>query len=202
MSSAQVIVVSAYAPEIAGIRPRPGLHVEALGIGVIEAALGIARLLRTLETQDTPQGKYAFLLLGTVGAYRSTRVGVDVGVGELVTGVSVSLVSHGQEVPRAKTLALSPLPVFRRVRIATTLGITVDNAVASALSEAHDVEHMETYALASAAGMQAHALYTLLGVTNEVGGDGRTQWAKNEALLCEKLGAAANRVIDTLLSEA
>jgi hypothetical protein len=196
MSSAQVqvIVVSAYGPELAGIRQRPGLHVEAVGIGVLEAALGMARLLDTLNSTVSP--KPTFLLLGTAGTYAHARAAM----GELVTGERVSLVSHGQDIPRAKTLTLIPLPGFRPVRIATTLGITVDDAVAAALAEAHDVEHMETYALASA--LQSHRLFTLLGVTNQVGREGRTQWLENEASLCEKLAVAANAIVDSLLAKA
>ena len=69
----------------------------------------------------------------------------------------------------------------RSVDVATTLGVTTDDALAEALARGArcEVEHLEAFAVAAACAAASVPFAAVLGVANMVGSQGREQWRKN-----------------------
>ncbi len=194
----KVLVVAAWEPELARFRerleaaaatdPAGGLsfEVEALGVGLVEAAIGM--------TQCIVRHRPALaLLLGTCGLLlradrRSSRVG-DVVVGSRIRLLDGGIATGTSQVP-------GPMPAetsldgavhdalveagARSVQIANTIGITVDDALAVRLAAgAEEVEHLEAFAFARACASAGVRCGVVLGIANVVGSNGRAEWLAN-----------------------
>jgi nucleoside phosphorylase len=134
------------------------------------------------------------LLLGTAGVLPGRAAPR---LGEVVTASLVRLVDGGLldgasqlPAPMPDTAALDVAvhealvaAGARSVQIANTLGITVDDALASRIVAAgrDDVEHLEAFAFARACAAAGVPCGIVLGIANIVGSRGRDEWLANHA---------------------
>jgi futalosine hydrolase len=159
-------IVAAHSLELPGISD--GIPV---GIGLVEASLGIAALL-----EKAPP---AVVLVGSCGAYPGS--GLDIGT--IVVAREAVLIADG-ELPSVVPTRSRP-PAFamegRRVVVASTMGITTDDARAKSIADATDahVENLEAFAVARACERANVPVAIVLGVTNVVGSQGRAEWRAN-----------------------
>jgi futalosine hydrolase len=187
----KLLVVAAWDPELERFReltsaaapPLSSLSIvtEAVGIGPIDAAIGVTRCVEVVRPD-------ALVFLGTGGA--APRAGLR--VGDVVAASSVRLVDAAAVEGRAALLppyaeaiatdaALHQRLVDEGARacvVGNTLSVTTEDALASTLGGAYEVEHLEAYAVARACGA-ACPCAIVLGVANMVGSRGRDEWREN-----------------------
>ncbi|CAN5916875.1 hypothetical protein BH11MYX4_BH11MYX4_63150 [soil metagenome] len=186
------LVVAAWEPELARFRERAGaapidgveLVLETLGVGIVEASLGMTRCV----VRHTPE---VALLIGTAGALPRADA---LGIGQVVVASAVRLVDAGILDGRAELPP--PMPATARldgavhdvlvargvksVQIANTVGITVDDALAARLGAGDDhVEHLEAFAFARACAASSVRAGIVLGIANGVGARGHAEWLAN-----------------------
>ncbi len=186
-----IAILGAFLPEVEpllGVVPK-GVVCHAVGVGLVQAAMGTVKLLE----RDRPD---LVLLVGTAGAFPKARARMH-GV-YAAARVVLAEPSHAQfpePMPRALELPvqLAGLPV---ASVATTLGITTSDSAAEELATriGCDLEHLELFAVAAACAAAKIPCACVLGVANIVGSDGRTQWASNHrhvsALVAHAVGMA------------
>jgi nucleoside phosphorylase len=193
-----VLILGAFHPELAPLRPLLGDAMRArvggadvvarvVGIGLTMAAVGGAMQL----AEHAPR---FVVLVGTCGAYRVTggAPGADVAIGDVVVParlrltapcvvdglaqfpdpMSVSLDAHAATVEGLIRAGGKPGDV------ATTPGITVDDAAATRVARATGalVEHLEAHGVATACAARGVPFAAALGVANDVGSRAREQW--------------------------
>jgi futalosine hydrolase len=183
-----VVFVAAFLPELAG------LEGEVIGVGLVDAAIGAARVVASRKASGV-------VLLGTAGAYP----GSGLAIGDVVVAESIVLASPtGALVTDAMSAAIETdaglVARFaaarvdaKRARVATTLAITTDDDIARALeasTRAH-VEHLEAFAVARVCALANVPFTAVLGVANGVGARGRDEWRANH----ESASAACARLI-------
>jgi nucleoside phosphorylase len=185
------LVLAAWAPELDGLRARPGVSAQAIGIGLVEASAGAERAI----SESRPS---RVILVGTCGG--------GFPIGTIVVAESARLVlREGEESP-------APMPVRVRadanlaraaaeaaggllVCVATTLGV-------STAGDSHlgplEVEHLEAFAVLRAcerAGLPATAI---LAVANRVGPGARTEWRAHRSEAEAAAAQALGRVLDAI----
>ena len=178
-----MLVLAAFPPELAGLDP--SFERATVGVGLVDAALGTARVLATRHPDQV-------VLVGTVGAYPASGLSI----GDVVTasrvllaapsGALVEAISRQIDVDRSDPN--DPYD-FRPVTVATTLAVTTDDAVAAALerSTGAQVEHLEAFAVARACAEAGVRFSAVFGVANAVGARGRAEWRAHH----ERAAAAA-----------
>lgn len=163
-----------------------GVRFGAIGVGPVEAALGVSAAM-----EDRPS---LAILVGTCGAFpgvdlrvgqavlveRSILAASDVGLGRSYVPDPAQIVSHAEE-GLASSLAETGLP---RVGCVTVPAITRDLASAEALARASgmEVEHLEAHAFLRAAERRAIPAACVLGIANLVGPTAHEEWKQNAAL--------------------
>lgn len=210
-----LLLVGAFAPEIAPFQGRlpEGASARAVGIGLVDAALGAARAIA--ETRPSK-----VVLVGSAGALPGSRVDLLEIVAVARTGLADLAAARGEasllprmaeirEASAALTAALAPEAPL--VCALTTLTITTSDEAAVALAEAHAdhaplVENLEAYAVARAAEVAGVPFAAVLGVTNRVGGHGRADWAQHHEkvaeLVCDRVLAGLARAVALPLAAA
>jgi len=199
---ADLLVLAAFDPELAPLRPLLGDHLAArvggrtvvartAGVGLAGSAAGAARHL-----VDVAPG--AVVLVGSCGAYASAALAIgDVVVGRTLRLVDLASLDGLAEFPPPMATRLETdarlseaLAAFEfagppRARasacaacVATTLAITVDDAAALRIAAAvgADVEHLEAHGVATACAARGVPFAVVLGVANLVGSRGRAEW--------------------------
>jgi nucleoside phosphorylase len=187
-----ILILSAHLPELAGLGPLLGPELKArvgghrvvakpVGIGLSAAARGTASRLAS-------QRPRAAILVGTSGAYEASGLGI----GEVVVVERTRLASTASTEGRAEF----PAPMstlceldpnlsralgagrLRGVDAATTLAVTVDDALARTIATSLRcaVEHLEAFAVAECCAAEGVPLAILLGVANRVGRTAREEW--------------------------
>jgi nucleoside phosphorylase len=207
LSPPRTLVVSAFEPEIAPLRPlvRQSRRVvlAAAGIGAVDAAVGAARAIEAARPSRV-------IFVGTAGVYgRSERPGLELGsaavAGEIAC-VSTAVLRGDAYLPAPTTLRVE---TARRLRAA--LGVTagdagVPRAVACPLaitrsaalgrriaaSTGADLENLEAFAVARAAAAAGVEFAAVLGVANRVGPTGHAEWRRHHR--------AASRAACTLVA--
>ena len=209
----KLLVAAAWEPELTQFRnqlaagPAPdGLEIvlAPLGVGVVEAAIGMTQCVAR-------HGPDLALLLGTCGSLPSpggaTSASRAAGAAfEVVVASRIRLVDHGASAGVAELPAPMPGEAVldpsmhdalvsagaRSVQIANTLGITIDDGVASKLAgTGHDVEHLEAFAFARACACAGVPCGVVLGVANVVGANGRAEWLANHERASARAGDVA-----------
>jgi nucleoside phosphorylase len=207
-SPCDVLVLAAFDPELAhlGRALGPGLvgrvgqavvEAKPVGIGLVAAAVGTAALLQG----SLPR---AVVLIGTCGAYAHVAQPTHA-LGRVVVGARSHLVDLGAIYGKAEipSLVATRLQSDERicsglagaghpqVGVATTLGITVDDEAATRIALGGvDVEHLETFSVASACQAAGVPFAALLGVANMVGSSAREQWRANHRAAADAAAAA------------
>ena len=192
-----MLFVAAFEPELAKLRElRPSVWAVPVGVGLPAAAVGTARALAGRSPK-------AVVLLGTCGAFP----GRGLAIGDVVVAAGVRLasaaVARGEgSMPPAMLDVLAcdaaPLGVRgRSVQVATTLAVTTTGELAAAMaaSTGCDVEHLEAYAVALACREAGVPFLAILAVANDVGPQGRAQWAQHHQRVSDALADAVNRAL-------
>ena len=185
----KVLVVAAWEPELTRVRerltlsPRADVVLDTLGVGVVEAALGMTRCI----ARHAPD---VALLLGTAGALPGSPLAIgDVVAASVVRLLDAGLLAKSAELP-------PPLPGrvtldarihealvaagAKSVQIANTIGITTSDALAEGLAASGcQVEHLEVFAFARACAVASVPCGAALGIANTVGSKGRGEWLAN-----------------------
>jgi futalosine hydrolase len=188
----QVLILAAFSPELALLRAElgdtmtgviAGLSVAArvVGVGLPLAAAGAAAHVAEIQPD-------AVVLVGTCGAY----LGASLRIGEVIVARRIHLVDPGSLEGHAQfpepvcvvldahvgmTDALSA-GTARPCSVATTLAITINDAVAARIAEGigAQVEHLEAHGVAIACASRGVAFAAALGIANFVGARGREEW--------------------------
>ena len=195
LSALMIAILGAFWPEIEpllAIAPK-GVTCRAVGVGLVEAALGTARFIE----RERPE---FVIFVGTAGAF--TRAGVAIGEVYAVNRVVLAeppAAQFPEPMPRELSLRvqLSGLPL---ASVATTLGITSSDGAAEelALRLGCDLEHLELFAVASACATANVPCACVLGVTNLVGSDGRAQWASNHRHVSARVADAVRLALPSI----
>jgi nucleoside phosphorylase len=131
-------------------------------------------------------------------------------VGDVVVSHAIALgdgacVEGRAEIPgvmpheRACDEALAASFDGKRVRVANTLAITTDDALASRYGEAgFDVEHLEAFALDAVP--PEIPCVAVLAVANRVGRGARAEWKANAARAHEALGDVVRRALNVAVN--
>jgi nucleoside phosphorylase len=194
--SRPLLLVAAWEPELAGLvadaRSTKGprrLRSGVVGVGLVEAAAGAARLIAAVRPR-------AVILVGTAGVYPTARAAIAVGAAAVV--MRMHLMSA--EVVRGAAYFPAPCPVtvegdraLRRVmakaaRVATLdvacpLGITRKSAVAARIAAASGaaLENLESFAVARASALAQIPFAAVLGIANVVGPAAHVEWKRHGA---------------------
>lgn len=192
-SAAPVLVVSAWDPELFGLRSalgsRPalarGLVARAVGIGLVDAAVGAARALDDVRPR-------AVIFVGTAGTYvRGRRPDLAIGgavVARRVLLLSTAVLRGEAYLPRSLPATAETQPALRRALarstglptadVACPLGITQTAAAGRRIAQTTgcDVENLEAFAVARAAAAADVPFACLLGVSNVVGPTAHDEW--------------------------
>jgi nucleoside phosphorylase len=214
-SPCDVAVFAAFHPELAALRAAFGdalrgrvanveVVAQVVGIGLPMAAAGCAMHLGDLRPR-------AALVIGTCGAYADSGLAIgQVVVGRRVRLVDPSALRGLSQFPEPMSTAsdahASLLESVARatgaspVDVATTLAITVDDGTAAAISQATGarVEHLESYAVATACAARGIPFGAVLGVANFVGSRAREEWRVHHH---RAAGAAAGAVLAWLRAD-
>ena len=222
--STSVLVVSAFAPELAPLRRRlraraksngaPSRSMAAkivclpVGIGLVEAALGAARAIE----QHAPK---LVIFVGTGGAYtRAIQIGT-VAIASDVALVSTAVVRGDGYVPapvpmrQAATSAISRRLVAcaqaigcpaAPARVANPLAITNSATLARKIAAQTEstVENLEVFAVARAAHTHRLPFAAVLGIANRVGPSAHQEWLTHQAAASEAACAVVAAYLDSL----
>ncbi len=199
-----LLVLAAFHPELAPLRSTLGEELRssfgghevaafAVGIGLPAAAAGAAMRLAA-----HPVRPRAVVLVGTCGAFGDgiPLGGVAVGRRLVLGAPAVARREAAFPEPMATELSADPAlaealargdgaaatrPVVRLADIATTLGVTTDDALAADLATftGCQVEHLEAFGVAAACAGAGVPFAAVLGVANRVGATGREEWRQN-----------------------
>jgi nucleoside phosphorylase len=197
--AAHVVEVAPFADALDAFPPREVHCMTAVvGVGMPVAGAGATRALLELRPR-------AVVLVGSAGVYPGRFAFAP---GEIVVAKSVALVDAAVAGGRAShpdamathaatdpVLAVALGGDLRRVRVAATPGITLDDALARELGARSgcDVENLETLSVALACAGVGVPFAALLAITNAVGADGRTQWRAHHAAGAEATCRAVAR---------
>jgi purine-nucleoside phosphorylase len=172
------LLLSAFAPELAGLdsQPPPGWVAATTGIGAIAAALETARLVREIRPARV-------LFLGTCGAYDDRLA-----VGDLLAAGSALATSVEEaegrayrpeaEVTRWRATWGLPLPAHD---VAVPPAITRSLEGARILSRLAAAEHLELTGVFAACAAAGVPVASALGVANRVGPDTHAEWRREHA---------------------
>ncbi len=205
-----LLVMAAFSPELDAFAPLLGASMSApvgdlpvsavaVGIGLVAAAIGAARALDRLAPR-------AVVLVGTCGAYPSSGLrALDVVVARAVLLVEPAAVMGAVALPEPMSTRLDANAAMSAslasagtttVDVATTLGVTVSDDLATRLGGLAAVEHMEAFAVATACALRGTPCAAVLGVANRVGATGRSEWRKNHAAAGRAVGSVVTRWLE------
>jgi nucleoside phosphorylase len=190
----RVVVVAAFEPELLAFREAlPEVRAVAVGIGLVDAALGTSALLAR-------GGVDLLVLLGTCGVFHDDDAeAVIVGSGAVLADPAAALGHAALPEPISARVAIAETfgATTALGEIATTVGVTTSDEAARALAQATRAraEHMEAYAVAKACMMHGARCGVILGAANVVGAQGRAQWRANHVAASARAAAFAARAL-------
>jgi nucleoside phosphorylase len=191
-----VLILAAHAPELVGLRPHLGeglhaivqdLHVVAktIGVGMAVCGAGAANRIHQLAPR-------CIVLLGSCGIYPGPHAyrPLDLVIASRCHLFDPSVAAGKAEFPGPMQTLLDTHPTLsaglaahggpraRIAEVATTLAITVDDAVASQVQPRTGIEaeNLELFPVALACRAADVPFAAVLGVTNVVGSTGRQDW--------------------------
>jgi len=217
-SDVDLLVLAAHTPELIGLEAALGPELTGqiarvrvacatIGVGLPAAAAGTARRLHELRPRRV-------LLLGSCGIYPGRAEFQPLCP---VVPNEVQLVDGHVLAQRAAFPAPIPLVRVPDTRlseslarsapnalygaVATTLGITTDDALARSLGELSGcaAENLEAYSVATACSDAGVPFVSLLVATNAVGSSGRAQWLAHQRAAAER---GAQLVLDWIAQAA
>jgi nucleoside phosphorylase len=192
----KVLTLAAFEPELLPLREALAsssvslscnVSLHSVGIGLSAAAAGAA--LRAAAERPA-----LVVLVGTCGVYEAAGVAAgDVVVAnrvELVEPCAIGALGGWTEIPQpvrlvyeasAEAAAAFEKAGAKLVGVATTLGVTVDDHVATEIARTTgaSAEHMEAHGVAAACAALGVPFVAVLGVANTVGSRARDEWKAN-----------------------
>jgi futalosine hydrolase len=213
-----VLIVAAFHPELAPLREALGdamsaragalfVTARAVGIGLPTAAVGTAMHVAELRPR-------AVVLVGTCGAYMGSELAIgDVVVPRRVRLVDAAVASGSAQFPEPMSIVIDTHRVLtqalaatgsRVADVATTLAITVDDAVAERIARAAgaSAEHLEAYGVATACAARGVPFAAALGVANAVGARARAEWRVHHRSSAQAAADTVLRCLNTLARTA
>lgn len=196
--SASILIVSAFAPELAplkrwlagpaGRRLKPIVHAIPAGIGAIDAAVGTAEAI----AQVSPD---VVLFVGTGGSYGPRPAVGDVAIAARIRLVSTAALREQGFLPKPmhvldatdaslrRELLLSAGGIGLVTDVATPLGITTAPPLVALVAGRTNaaVENLEVFGVARAVSRARLPFGALLGITNRVGPNAHRQWVDHQA---------------------
>lgn len=182
-----LLVIAAWEPELQRFRAlvdsrlNEGLNVDAVGIGLVDATIGMTRCISRHRPTHV-------MLLGTCGAAPSSGLKI----GDVIAATEVRLVDpavvegraampYASEALRLDRAMLEPLTSSgaRPSTVVNPLGITTDDGLAAKLAALGEAEHLEAYGVARACQAAGIPCAIVLGIANIVGSRGREEWRAN-----------------------
>lgn len=180
------------------IVPSRKLVIAAVGVGYLEAAIGLEKLL--VKYPETT----GVLFTGSAGVYPGVS---SVTIGELVVCKDTMLCDGTAELGLGlyatimeKGPYFSSLPMtqsLKSARVATLLALTKDNQLATTIqrnSEA-ELENMELFGIAQVCEQRSLPWNALVGITNTVGEEGHVQWKQNYRKVAQLAGRELIKLI-------
>ncbi|MFO0739220.1 MAG: hypothetical protein U0270_25200 [Labilithrix sp.] len=203
-----LLVTAAWMPELERFQellkaeprdPPWGVALDAMGIGLVDASIGLTRCIMTHRPTHV-------LALGTAGAAPRSGLGVgDVIVGQSARLVDPAAVEGKAALPYGSEASFDPGMIdalfsagARPCAIANTLGITTDDALANKLGVLAPVEHLEAYAVARTCQAFGVPCTITLGIANVVGSKGREQWKANHVSASARAAEIAFKALAAL----
>lgn len=193
-----VLVLAAHAPEFIGLRPHigdalhgtiGGLYVVAKTVGVGLAVAGAAAAMRI--QQRCPR---AVVVIGSCGIYPCEHAyqPLDIIVPSSLSLFDPSVAAGKAAFPEPMQTVIEPDKALttgllkaveqrgRSAKVATTMAITTDDAIARLVYGATGLEgeNLELFPIALACRAADVPFAAVLSVTNMVGSTGRTDWRK------------------------
>jgi nucleoside phosphorylase len=200
-----LLVVAAWEPELEHFRGLarqdldPTSSIDAVGIGLVDAALGMARCLARYAPSQV-------LLLGTCGAAPKSGLAI----GDAIVATDVRLIDPAVVEGRAALPYAAPAVTLdgaltdalfgagaRPARVLNPLGITTDDALAGKLGALGEAEHLESYGVARACQAATVPCAIVLGIANLVGARGRDEWRANHVAASARAAEIAYEAIRT-----
>jgi nucleoside phosphorylase len=192
---ARTLVVSAFEPEIAPLRPlladRRDVQADPVGIGAIDAAVGAARAIAAARASRV-------IFVGTAGIYphgtlTAAAIGAAAIAGELNSVSTAALRGDGYlpelVVVRARSseTLVAALAAGGRGRVRHPLGVACPMAITRSAKLARQIagatgatlENLEAFAVCRAADAAGIPFAAVLGVANRVGPAGHREWLEH-----------------------
>jgi nucleoside phosphorylase len=193
-----ILLLAAHAPEFVGLRTQLGeplagnirgltIVAKTVGVGMAVAGAGAANRIHQLNPR-------AVIVLGSCGVYPCPIEyhPLDIIIPNRLHLFDASVAGGKAEFPPPMQTVLDPHALLstgllassgtraRAAPVATTLAITTDDAVARAVHPASGLEgeNLELFPIALACAAAEVPFASVLGVTNVVGSQGRTDWLK------------------------
>lgn len=180
-----LLIAAAWEPELAALPILSGVECAVVGVGLVEAAAGAARVLEAVKPR-------AVILVGTAGVYPALATKLPSGriaVSRTITLASLSVARAAAYFPPPVPTSVATTPVLRRelatcgsripqADVACPLGITRSAAAARTLADATGaaLENLEAFAVARASAAAGIPFAAVLGVANVVGPRAHAQW--------------------------
>jgi nucleoside phosphorylase len=193
-----ILLLAAHAPEFVGLRTQLGeqlagsirgltIVAKTIGVGMAVAGAGTANRIHQLSPR-------AVILLGSCGVYPCgiEYYPLDIVIPNRFQLFDPSAAAGKAEFPPPMQTVLEPHALLstgllasagarsRAAPLANTLAITIDDAIARAVHPAAglEAENLEAFPVALACAAAEVPFAAVLGVTNVVGSQGRTDWLK------------------------
>ncbi len=158
----------------------------SLGIGFLDAALNLEKLLRSQTIEQ-------IIFIGTAGSYNKALL-----IGEIVSVNSTAALNLGAllglaYVPaKQESFKLEAFKDFKSALCFSSLEISREEIIAEKLivqnsAEKFLVENMELYGVAAVAAKNKIPLKSLLGITNYINPNAHEDWKVNNLEVSEKL---------------
>ncbi|HEX7480433.1 MAG TPA: hypothetical protein VF331_21710 [Polyangiales bacterium] len=202
-----LLVLAAHAPELVGLRGTLGSSLAGVvrglrvvcatvGVGMPVAGAGAMRQLREVKPR-------AALLIGSCGVYpkQGEHAPLDLVVPDKIALIDPTVLGGKAAFPAPMQTLIEPDSELchglatgehdvHRGCVATTLSITIDDALASRLGRKSgcQTENLEAFSVALACAAADVPFATVLAVTNSVGSRGRQQWSKHQRKAAEGCG--------------
>ena len=190
--SVDLLILAAYAPELAGMRRALGEQLHGNVSGVIVACkavgVGLPNSVAGTTTRLLQLRPRAVVLIGTCGFYP----GAPAAIGDAIVGRRVQLVAPieverrgAMPDPMSRALECNSMIAFGlgggrppTLDVANTLVVTTDDALAARIGPAVGcaTENLEAFGIANACALQNVPFACVLGVSNRVGSTGRDEW--------------------------
>ncbi|MBK7397499.1 MAG: hypothetical protein IPJ34_14695 [Myxococcales bacterium] len=190
--SVDLLVLAAYAPELAGMRRLLGdnlygnvsgviVSCKAVGVGLPNAVAGT--VLRVMQLRPR-----AVVLVGTAGYYPGSSVSLNEAVVVRRTQLVDPIEVEGRGAmpdPMPKNADANPMLSLGlmggrppTLDVANTLVVTTDDPLAHRIHAATGcaLENLEAFGIANACALHAVPFAAVLGVSNKVGSTGRDEW--------------------------